>query len=98
MADGYKEITEFSDVTQGDIKQGYCSRGELDLADIFAPFDMPNYGLPGGACTIDDYSPEGVMDAPYSRKQTAVSELDDEEAEAKEGKATPARRMSGRYP
>lgn len=97
MADEYKQIQEYSDVKKDDLKQGYCARGELDLADIFAPFDMPNYGLPGGACTIDDYSPEGVMDAPYSRKQTAVSELDDEEYEKGEHEP-PARRMSMRYP
>jgi hypothetical protein len=73
MADGYKDTTEGYDKVKG-----YKVLGELDLEDIFAPFETANYGLPGGACTVDDYTEEGVMDAPYSRKQTSVRKLGDE--------------------
>jgi hypothetical protein len=78
---GYKTMTEFADyIDDDDLEDGYCELGELDLADMFAPFEMPNYGLPGGACTVDDFTVEGVMDAPFSRKQTSVRTLSKEEA------------------
>jgi hypothetical protein len=91
---GYKSIYEFNDyIDEDDLVPGYCSYGELDLADMFAPFEMPNYGLPGGACTVDDFTVEGVMDAPFNRKQTSVRKLSVEDASTDGERNEPGKRQ-----
>ncbi len=59
----YKLPHEYDDqIDDDDYADGFCAYPGLDLDDMFGAFPEHNYGLPGGARTVDDFTPEGVED------------------------------------
>lgn len=60
-APGYKH--DYAGVlTDDEVEDGFCGYGSLDFNDMFGAFSTDNFGLVGGARTVDDFSPEGVTD------------------------------------
>jgi hypothetical protein len=75
FAQGYKATYEDQDMSAEEIEDGFKVLGDLDLDDMFGAFVEPNYGLIGGACTVDDYSEEGVTDRKRDGAPSAQNSL-----------------------
>lgn len=90
-APGYTLAT--GGASQKDLRCGYVDlEGELDLNDVFGAFDTANYGLVGGACTVDDFTPEGIMDRPARGGQVPQDRLHNETFGGALGRSDPGKR------